>query len=89
VLNFESQKKGVFMRHKVERTGSYKVIDQDGVEHMIYVYTTFEDVSPLNGKPAWRRSTTDAHKMRNGNRVHVNDDGTLEEVATGRQMRPA
>lgn len=76
------------MRHKVERTASYKAIDQDDVEHMIYVYTTFDDVG-LNGKPAWRRSTTDQHKMRNGNLVNVGADGTLEDVATGRQMRRA
>jgi hypothetical protein len=80
----------VIVRHKIERTGTYKAVDQDRGEHTIYVYSTFEDIGPPDSKPVWQRSANpDRHKMRNGNLVKVNDDGTLEEDATGRKMRRA
>lgn len=73
-------------RPKIEQTGSYQAIDEDGQQHTIYVFTRFTEVSPLSGPARWIPGTQ-SHKMRNGNHVNVNDDGTLEDVHTGRIMR--
>lgn len=73
-------------RTKVQQTGSYQAVDAQGVQHTIYVYTNFIEVAPLSGPHEWVPGTQ-SHKMRNGNHVNVNDDGTLEDVHTGRTMR--
>lgn len=73
-------------RQQVRRTGQFEAVDDDGNTHVITVYTTFIEATQLSGPPEWIPGTK-SHKMTNGNHVNVNDDGTLEDVHTGRVMR--
>lgn len=73
-------------RQKVEQTGSYLAIDEDGDKHTIYVFTTFIEVTQLSGPANWIPGLK-SHKMQNGNHVNVHDDGSLEDVHTGRRMK--
>jgi hypothetical protein len=73
-------------RTKVEKTGTFQAIDSAGTTHTVSIYTTFSEVTFLSEPPQWIEGLK-AYKMSNGNHVNANDDGTLEEVRTGRIMR--
>ena len=75
-------------RTVVKLTGKYQAIDDNGIKHNVSVFTNFIKVSPLSGDTELIEGLK-SHKMQsNGNHVNVNDDGTLLEVVTGRNMRP-
>ncbi len=73
-------------RRKVEQTGTFQAVDDAGAFHTIAIHTTFTEFAPLSGAPQWIPGSK-SHKMANGNHVNINDDGTLEDVHTGRTMR--
>ena len=76
------------MKRTVEHKGSYDAVDDKGQRHRINVYVEVMHVSTLSG-PTQRVEGLQTHKMAsNGGHVNVNDDGTVEEVSTGRLMRP-
>jgi hypothetical protein len=74
-------------RKSIVRKGAYKAKDEQGQEHLIHVYVDILETTFLDGSRD-RSEGLESHKMAaNGNHVNVNDDGTLEEVRTGRVMR--
>ena len=67
-----------------KHTERYTAIDEDGVEHLIDVYTDMIEVPSL----PQRVPGLNSHKMSaTGCPVNVESDGTLVNVATGRKMR--
>jgi hypothetical protein len=68
-----------------KHTERYTAVDEDGVEHLIDVYTDMNEVycfGDLRLVPG-----LNAHKMNaTGCPVNVESDGTLVNVATGRKM---
>lgn len=73
-------------RTKVEKTETYVAVDESGSTYDIYIWTTFTEHNPLHGSAQWV-SGAEAHQMKNGNHVNVNNDGTLVDVLTGLVMR--
>lgn len=73
-------------RTKIEPTAKFVAVDQNGDEHTVTVYTTFVEYAPQSGPAQWIPGSK-SHKLANGNHVNVNDDGTLEDVHTGRILR--
>jgi hypothetical protein len=73
-------------RKKIEKTGSFQAVDEDGEAQTIHVFTQFTEYAPISGAAQWLPGLK-SHKMSNGNHVNVNDDGTLEDVHTSRKMR--
>jgi hypothetical protein len=73
-------------REKIEKTATYQAIDDADTIHTISIYTTFIECKIVPGKGTWL-PVQKSHKMRNGNHVNVHDDGTLEDVYTGKIMR--
>ena len=70
-----------------ERTERYTAVDEDGVEHLIDVYTDMIEMRPFGAAPQ-RVPGLNSHKMSaTGCPVNVESDGTLVNVATGRKMR--
>lgn len=73
---------------KRELTERYRAVDDSGREYAIDVYTEYILVESYSSPPQWIERIK-SHKMAsNGNHVNVSrEDGSLEEVATGRKMR--
>lgn len=67
---------------KVEQTGSFQVLDESDVKHTITVFTTFI----LSGERSWIPGLK-SHKMSNGHHVNVLDDGTYQDIHTGKILR--
>jgi hypothetical protein len=75
-------------RKFIEKTRSYKVVDDQGREHVIDVYTEVSEVTLMSGQPQLVRGIQ-SHKMAsNGNHVIVNNDCTVEDIVQRRVMRP-
>lgn len=69
-----------------KKSGSYRVIDDDGREHVVEIHVEMVEATFNEGNTVTKPGQQQ-HRMTNGNHVNVNDDGTVEEVATGRVMR--
>ena len=74
------------MKPATKHTERYTAIDEDGVEHLIDVYTDINEVhcfGALQLVPG-----LSSHKMNaTGCPVNVESDGTLVIVSTGRKLR--
>jgi len=65
-----------------KHTERYTAVDEDGVEHLIDVYTDMIEVPSVGAVPG-----LNSHKMSaTGCPVNVESDGTLVNVSTGRKM---
>lgn len=73
-------------RTKLEKTGTYAAVDESGNIYDIDIWTTFTEYTPVNGSAQWI-SGAKSHKVKNGNDVNVNNDGTIIDVQTGLVMR--
>lgn len=73
-------------RTRVEKTESYVAVDESGNAYNIDIWTTFTEHNPVHGSAQWA-SGAKSHRLKNGNHVNVNNDGTLVDVQTGLVMR--
>jgi hypothetical protein len=73
------------MKPATEHTERYTAIDEEGVEHLIDVYTDMIEVPSFGAR---RVPGLNSHKMSaTGCPVNVESDGTLVVVSTGRKLR--
>ena len=70
---------------KVERTGSFLAVDDDGNRRTVNIYTTFTEHRPLSGRATWAAGSV-SYELDNGNHVNVFSDGTLEDFVTGQKL---
>ena len=74
------------MKHPTEHTERYTAVDEDGVEHLIDVYTDMIEVNAFGGPQ--RVPGLNTHKLSaTGCPMNVESDGTLVSVKTGQRMR--
>ena len=73
-------------RTKIEKTETIIAVDSEGTIFQINVFTIFTEYAPMNTPAQWIAGSKTL-KMQNGNHVNLNDDGTFEDVNTGRVMR--
>ena len=71
------------MKPPTEHTERYTAVDEDGVEHLIDVYTDMIEVNAFGAVPG-----LNSHKLSaTGGPVNVESDGILVNVKTGQTMR--
>lgn len=75
-------------RKTIEHVDTYEAVDDTGSRHTVLVFQEVIEATFLDGRTQ-RTPGLKSHKMRNGNHVNVNADGTLFEVETGRTLRRA
>ena len=74
------------MKPAAEHTERYVAVDEDGVEHLIDVYTDMIEVRAFGGPQ--RVPGLNSHKLSaTGCPLNVESDGTLVSVKTGQKMR--
>ena len=74
------------MKPATKHTERYTAVDEDGVEHLIDVYTDMVEVDCFDAPQ--RVPGLNSHKMNaTGCPVNVESDGTLVIVSTGQKLR--
>ena len=74
------------MKPATKHTERYTAVDEDGIEHLVDVYTDMMEVDCF-GAPQ-RVPGLNSHKMNaTGCPVNVESDGTLVIVSTGQKLR--
>lgn len=76
------------MRMQIRETGRFQAVDDAGTKYTVVELTEFLDAGTLE-RPGARVAGLRSYKLLNGDHVNVAEDGTMEHVASGRQLRRA